>query len=367
MNKPHILIVITKSDLGGAQIHVLGLLAELSNQYRFTLAAGEPGFLTRECERMGIDVLILRNLKRPINLIDDYRGLVELRQLLSELNPDIVHLHSSKAGVLGRLAATSTGKQSIFTAHGWAFTEGAGWKQRSYGLLIEWLLGLLPSTIISVSDYDYHLASYFRVGRNHRRWVIKNGIGEFSGQQPDWDQDRDKPVHILNIGRMSRAKNQLLLIEAFAKMRSKVNLEIIGEGHLEPMIQSRANSLGVADRILFSGPVENIVPSFEKCQIFALSSDYEGLPLSVLEAMSAGKPVVATDVGGVKEAVVHGESGLLSERGNADAFASHLDMLVEDVVGRQRMGEAGRRRYLQLFKLERMVKEVDKVYETVLR
>ena len=151
-NRPTIMMLITKADTGGAQIHVLTLIRHLKDRFQFVLVCGEEGFLTNEVAKLSVEIIIVAALQRKINLKFDYAALSELRELFEKRKPDIVHTHSSKAGVLGRIAARKSGSNAIFTAHGWAFTEGAGFLQRSYGLIVEWLVGRLRFDVIAVSE-----------------------------------------------------------------------------------------------------------------------------------------------------------------------------------------------------------------------
>ncbi|MEE9447596.1 MAG: glycosyltransferase, partial [Arenicellales bacterium] len=198
-NLPTILILITKADVGGAQVHVLEILKQLKPRYHFILATGEEDFLSKQAREIGIEVRILKHLKRAIRFQEDKFGLQEIKFLLQDIKPDIFHCHSSKAGVLGRLAAWRTGTKTIFTAHGWAFTEGAPKLQRSYGLLVESLLCRLVGSVITISDYDFKLAQRFKVGTAQKRFLIKNGVAKpqaFSARKTS------QVLNILTIGRL---------------------------------------------------------------------------------------------------------------------------------------------------------------------
>ena len=359
----HIVILITKSDIGGAQIHVLNLLSHLREQYRFTLVCGEEGYLTEKAEKLGIDTIILKNLRRRISPFTDYLGYREIRRLLTELKPDCLHLHSSKAGLLGRLAAWRERVAVVFTAHGWAFTEGAGTLQRIYGLLAEWSLRYIGASVITVSQYDYQLALKFDVITPTNSWTIFNGVEGIDNLAVNRFTDR---VHILNIGRMARAKNQKLLIEAAALVQRDFQLTIVGSGRFSEELKSLAKDLGISAKVVFAGTEGDVAEWFRSAHIFALSSDYEGLPLSVIEAMSAKLPVVATEVGGVNELVANGENGFLVPRGDARAFAQKLEILIDDADLRWKYGENGYQRFIENFQASLMCSKTAEVYEKVL-
>jgi glycosyltransferase involved in cell wall biosynthesis len=130
MTKKRILLLITRSEPGGAQSHVLELLQGLKKKYEVILATGEQGFLLDEAKVLGIEAFLLPSLKRNISPVNDIKAYKEIRDTLLQTRPDLVHTHSSKAGILGRLAAHRLGIKNIFTAHGWAFADGTPWPRK---------------------------------------------------------------------------------------------------------------------------------------------------------------------------------------------------------------------------------------------
>ena len=359
MELPHVFLLITKADIGGAQIHVLSLIKSLQNKIRFTLGCGEQGYLTDQAKLLGIEVIVIPQLQRQISLTRDFSSIGEIRDVLQRLKPDLLHAHSSKAGVIGRLAARSAGIKSLFTAHGWAFTEGAGFIQRSYGLVVEWTLARIGNGIITVSKYDRDLAYRFKVRARDGNWLIQNGVFQIQGKI---ELEKPGKIRLLNIGRMARAKNQRLLLQAVAEVERNFKLSIVGVGHFRTDLENMVRELNLVDKVEFAGNAPEISTLFQDSHIFVLSSDYEGLPLSILEAMSAGLPVVSTDVGGVKEAVVHGKTGFLVERGNSKALAEKITALIDDRALRHRFSENGLDRYDRYFRLEKMCDSTLQVY-----
>ncbi len=250
--RPLILILITKADIGGAQVHVLEILKRLNERYLFVLATGEQDYLTEQAKNLGIEVRVLDHLKRPIKLAEDRRGLVECISLLREIKPDLLHTHSSKAGVIGRLAAWRVGIPSLFTAHGWAFTVGAPALQRAYGLLVESVLCRLVGRVVTISDFDFQLARHYRVGAARNRYLVKNGISQSqvagkSGQQP--------VLQILTIGRLSPIKNHAMLLDALAFLSLPFHARIIGEGECRAELEARIIALGLSSKVELLGAV----------------------------------------------------------------------------------------------------------------
>jgi len=361
--RPLILILITKADIGGAQVHVLEILKRLNQRYRFVLATGENDYLSERASQLGIEVRVLNHLKRPINLSEDRRAYTECVSLLREIKPDLLHSHSSKAGVIGRLAAWRVGIPSIFTAHGWAFTEGAPAIQRAYGLLLESLLCRLPGRVVTISDYDFQLAKHYRVGTSRNRFLVKNGISQPGIIKPSSSRGE---LQILTIGRLSPVKNHAMLLDALAALSLPFHARIIGDGECRTELQSKIKSLDLEQKVELLGEVTQTTEYLAKADIFVLSSNYEGLPLSVLEAMSMGLPVIATDVGGVKEAVLNEQTGLLSVRKDAMQFAKNIAKLESRPELRKQYGERAQSHYAQNFTADRMVRELESIYRELL-
>lgn len=354
------MLLITKADIGGAQIHLLTLIRNLKVRYEFILVCGEEEFLTVAARKLSIEVIIVSSLQRQIKLSKDYSTYKKLVELIREKNPEFIHIHSSKAGIIGRLAAWKSGRKAIFTAHGWAFTEGAGLLQRSYGLGAEWLIGRLNFDVILVSKYDFALARRFRVITNQSGYLIQNGV---ESRPFERIPRQTKTPAIVTVGRLVPQKNQELLIRAIANIQSEFKLIIVGDGPNFKELTALAETLSVDHRIEFVRQSVEIAKWFEQADIFALSSIYEGLPLSIIEAMSYSLPVVATDVGGVSELIDHGETGFLVSRNNDLLLAKYLEILINDSNLRSEFGTLAKQKYGQSFTAEKMCKLTESVYQ----
>src|SRR5882724_11303910 len=158
-----ILYLLTKADLGGAQVHVLDLLRGLRRETDAVVGVGETGYFTDAVRKLGVPYYVLPNLVHPISPLKDCRAMADVAHLIRLLKPDVVHAHTSKAGVIGRLAASVAGVPSIFTAHTWCFAEGTSLKWRLVGVPAERLAGLLSSAIINVSEANQELAMRHRI------------------------------------------------------------------------------------------------------------------------------------------------------------------------------------------------------------
>ena len=243
------------------------------------------------------------------------RAVAEVRGILRHLRPDLVSAHSSKAGVVGRLAARSLGIPTVFTAHGWSFTPGVPRASASVYRWSERLAAPLTARIITVSDFDRELAVRERVASPARLVTIHNGMPDIP---PSMMADPGAaPVRLAMIARFEPPEGSR---DAFPRAgrvaRTRWTLDLIGDGALMPDARRMVGSLGLAPRVTFRGPVDDVPALLARAQIYLLVSNWEGFPRSILEAMRAGLPVVASRVGGVAEAVEDGGSGFLAARGD---------------------------------------------------
>jgi len=353
-----VMMVITKADIGGAQVHVLQILRELGHQYQFILITGEEDFLTERARALDVEVVICDQLVRSITPAKDFSVITALVRLIHQYKPVFLHAHSFKAGLVARLAVKMTRVPAAFTAHGWAFTPGAPVSQVALGLMAESLLCRMCAAVITISEHDFFLARKYRVGSARSRFLIPNA-GEFVGAKAKPDHS---PVKLLCVGRLTPVKNQKFLLEVMQHLPEEVTLTIIGEGLERYGLEQQVINLGLRHRVSLPGEVLDIVPYLEAAQIFVLCSNYEGLPLSVLEAMSAGLPVVSTDVGGIREAVIHGESGFLVPRGDMQQMIVRLKKLIDDPDLRLNFGKRGRRHYLENYVLKRFIDQMEQFY-----
>jgi len=359
-----LLYIVTLPDLGGAQSHVLELARGLRTAFDLHLATGRAGPLTFAARELDVPVHFVPSLGRDIDPASDAAALREITALLRHLHPDLVHAHSSKAGFIGRLAARIVGAPAVFTAHGWGFTPGVPWLRAQAARIAETLAAPLASAIICVSAYDAGLARKYLPCTGNRVFMVHNGIPV---DAPVASPAR-QPARVIMVARFSEPKDQSLLLRAFATARgqSQARLVLVGSGPELPACQLLARRLGIAPFVDFLGDREDVPSLLAGASILALTTRYEGLPVSILEAMRAGLPVVASDVGGIAEQVEHGTTGILVPRGDVDATAAALCMLLRDPSLRQAMGEAGRRKFLREFTVDRMLAQTEAIYARVL-
>ena len=355
----HILYLITRAEMGGSQTHVLDLLQGFRDRFHLSLATGEEGFLTEEARRRNIPVYVLPNLVQPLKPKQDFRALFDVTSLLRKLKPDLIHCHTSQAGIIGRTAARLAGVPAIFTAHTWSFAEGTSKLWKLVGTPSERLAARWTDTVIAVSNSNRELAIRRNVVKSNRIVTVHNGVADTRWRaQPG----RAGTPRITMVARFAPQKNQAQLLHALAAVTVCLSLCFIGDGPTRPEAEALANSLGIADRVTFAGVRTDTDRILADSDIFVLSTNWEGFPITILEAMRAGLPVIASDVDGVREAVIDESTGVLVPRGDLETLTAKLTLLLSDPALRERLGQAGRDRYEAEFTQKIMLDRIASVY-----
>ena len=361
-----IVFLITRSDaIGGAHIHVRDMASQLiSDGYDVSVIIGGGGVFSEILKDAGINVVCLNHLIRQINPFYDLRAFFEIRKALKTLKPDLLSTHSAKAGVLGRIASFRMGFPVIFTAHGWSFTDGIPLLKRKMFLLIEKLLAPLSTRIICVSEYDRNLALKNNLAKDSKVLTIHNGMPDSQDSKNMANPAVAQPSFLM-VARFDEPKDQELLVNAVSEVND-CKLTLIGDGDSLQRTKDLAIKLKVNDRVEFMGQVIATEEIFARHQVYVLISKWEGLPRSIIEAMRAGMPVIASDVGGCSEEIKDGINGFLIPRGDLKTLISKLSLLTSNPDLRLRMGNESRRCYKNKFTFEKMYRENVRVYKEII-
>lgn len=359
-------IICQSGQFGGAQIHVRDLSTALRAAGHDTVVlAGANGALGDELRKRGVPFHPLRHIVRGLGPLQLVRSLLELREMLREIKPDIISTHSTKAGFIGRIAGATLGIPTLFTAHGWGFTEGRPLLQRFAFWAIEWATAPLVARVITVCESDRSAAARTRVTSSDRLVAINNAMPDV--EETLRARPGDSPARLVMVARLSRWKDQSTLLHALSDLKDlDWQLDLVGDGPLRGQVEKLAQRLGLTSRVTFCGFRLDIPERLAQAQVFLLISKWEGFPRSILEAMRAGLPVVASDVGGVPESVVDGETGFVIPRGDVGLLHDCLLKLISNPELRVRMGRNGRARYEERFTFDRLVGRTTEIYESVL-
>ena len=356
----NILFVITRADnIGGAQVHVKDLAVALQqDQHKVLVLTGQKGKYNEDLRLAGIESVACESLSNAINPFADGKTLRFILYIISLFKPDLLAAHSSKAGILGRIASRIAKVPCTFTAHGWAFTPGVPQPNRTIYKWLEKTAAPFSDKIICVSEYDRQIAQKTGISPN-KLVTVHNGMKDISSQFLS-DPGKSKPVRIAMIARFDKQKDHQTLIQAFPGLDAE--LILVGDGVNLEGIRQQAENLGISNKVKFLGFRQDIAEILTEVQIFTLISNWEGLPCTIIEAMRAGLPVVASDVGGVKEIVVEAETGYVINQGDVEALHQKLSYLINNKQVREKMGKLARQRYESELTFEHMYQQTLEVY-----
>jgi glycosyltransferase involved in cell wall biosynthesis len=360
--------LITKSESGGPQTHLSQLGSYLIGKgHEVAIMAYPGGWLEGEAKRIGIKFYPNRFLDNSIQPVRELRALFLIEKALADFKPDLLSCHSTKAGILGRLAPRF-GMKTLFTAHGWAFTEGVpAWREFPVTFL-ERLCANFCSKIICVSEHDRQLALRYKIASGNKFITVHNGV-EVVKEIPA--KDYSGKLKIVFTGRLVAPKDPFSLVKAVSllpeDLRARVEVAIVGGGSYERELRELINQLQLDDKVKMLGalPRSEVFKVLAPAHIFALISDWEGLPRSILEAMSSGMVTIASEVGGVAE-LVDESSGFLVKRRDVEGVKGALIKLLSDPGLIKEMGEKAHQKALEQFSLEKMIESTVGVYEEML-
>lgn len=378
-----VLFIITQAEIGGAQKHVIDLSSELRKTGAFECkGASEPNEnFVKILKENGVEFSPIKRLQRSINPLSDLFAFVEIYNLIKSRKPDIVHLHSSKAGVLGALVGKLAGtKKIVFTAHGWVFNEKLPWFKKGLYILISRLAALFQDAIICVSEYDKIAALKYRVAPERKLFVIHNGIDFEKLNFLDKTESREffqkatsyklqaTSCLIGSIANLYKNKAIDIFVEA-AKLiqdsmpRQNFTFLVIGEGKERESLESRIKNCELKNKFFLVGAVPEAWKYLKAFDVFVLPSLKEGFPYVILEAMAAGLPIVASRTGGIPEMIEDGENGLLIKPGDAKELAEAILKLSQDGDMAKKLTSEAERTVKERFGLKEMVRKTTEVYE----
>ncbi|MBC8034318.1 MAG: glycosyltransferase [Chitinophagaceae bacterium] len=394
-----IVMMLNRLVIGGAPLDTVQLAGFLSNHHEVYLIVGDKNdseldafFLAEQYNQLHL--VHITDMQRSLNLMKDVRAFFHILKLLRKIRPDIVHTHGAKSGLLGRLAAYAVGvKIIIHTYHGHVFHSYFNSFVSSLIVFAERTLARISSKIIAISEKQkIELVEAYRICQANKIEVIKLGIeiSKFTGsrmmeRRTDFRQQyfvRDEEVAIGIVGRIVPIKGHAFFADITAELlrmsRKPLKFFVIGDGitrkdlekiFLEKNIRTTYFPEEATDaQVIFTSWIVEIEKAMNGLDIILLTSLNEGTPVTLLEAQAASIPVVASDVGGVSEVVLHGKSGFVIKYGDLNAFVERLLLLIDDPSMRKKMGLDGKgfieanhgkqQQFLSIEKLYRQLLEV---------
>ncbi len=374
MRKTNLLYIITKLELGGAQTQLLTLLKNLDkNRFNLFLLTAREGFLCEEVASLsGLTFYRSDHLERPINPLKDIFALVEIFRFIRRHEIDIVHTHSSKAGIVGRWAAALAGVRIIFhTVHGWSFNDFQPTVMRWIFVALERFNARFTSKIIVISEHDKKKGLACRIGSADQYCLMRYGIDNAAFMIKDAAIRGELGIGPGNlvVGTISCFKPQKAL-EDFLELAflirhalPHVRFLVVGDGVLRKKIEQKISGYGLGADVILTGWRRDISRILSAMDVFVLTSLWEGLPISAIEAMAAAVPVVVTHTGGVGEIVEEGKTGALAPCQDMTSMLQKVLPLLRDDVLRKQVGLNARESVRNRFKVEVMIRESAALYE----
>lgn len=353
--KVKILQIITKADWAGAQriVYEICKLAKENTKIEMEVAVGEKGILEEKLRNeLGITVHTIKNLVHPIKPLVDLKGYREIKNLIKQNNYDVVHCHSSKARILGVLAAKrSNVKRIIYTQHGyWSILQYEG-MLRKMVILINRYVAKKATDLVLISKSDIDLSKKMKIGSEDKYRLIYNKITVEKDKikkgilRKELNINQDTKI-IGNVSRVDNPKNPSLFVDIakeYLKNNDNVLFVWVGDGKLKEQAINYVKKLNLEDKVKFIGFRENGIDYMNDFDLLLLTSNWEGVPITILEAIELNIPILSTDVGGIKEII--GESSVFNEMENiSDRINEKLNSSTHKVRIKNNFGD-----YIKLY------------------
>ena len=279
---------------------------------------------------------------REVEAKKDVKAIIKVRKILKQIKPDIVYLHSSKAGAIGRIALAFNFRIKIlYNAHGWYFNAQISDKKKKIFALIEKILAIKTDKIINISKSEYDSALKYKIAPEKKMCIIENGIDFTKFQNNDKYREETRKHYLIGdneivigvVGRLTEQKDSMTMIKAFElvnKENNNTRLMYVGSGELEEDVRQYAKEHNILDKVIITGWVDNVekyIPAFD---IAVLPSKWEGFGLVLIEYMACNKPIVATNVGGIKDIIENYRNGILCNVQDYKTISETIIFLIEN-------------------------------------
>ena len=375
MKRKKVLYVITQAEMGGAQRYLYDLATSSDAQnYDISVAIGQgqDQSLINELKGKNIITYQIKHLVRQVSPLNDILAIFELRKIYKRIKPDVIHLNSSKAGVLGSLANHTIAKISyniVYTAHGWVFNEPMNKIKKILYWSLEKITSQPKDKIICVSEFDRQTAIKYKIAGAKKLTTIHNGLDNNlmvfltkEEARKELKLPTDKTI-VGTVANFYKTKG----LEYFIKAIKELNDEniigvIIGEGDLRMELKKLISSLGLKNKLLLLGKHTNASKYLKAFDIYACSSVKEGFPYSILEAMAAKLPIISTNVGGIPEMIKDNNNGLLVEPKNPEILSEEIKLLIKNQDLSQKLAEKAEQDVKNNFTKEQMIKQTFGLY-----
>ncbi|MDP2684220.1 MAG: glycosyltransferase [bacterium] len=383
-NKPKILYIITQGHWGGAQKYVFDIATALADDFDISVAVGEPNYMPDLQKKMlnnnKIKLIQLNFLQRSISPIKDFLALLEIKSLYKKIKPDIVHLNSAKAGILGSLAAyqlPATSYQLLYPVHGWVFNEPMKKSKKNFYKFLERFTSNIKNKIIVLSESEKNTGITDLKIPENKFTIIPIGITalktyeKIQARQAIHSILKNKPANFLNsyiIGTIANfypTKNLDNLITSILKIKDKFgnyNVVLIGDGKERSHLELLIAKYNLKNNVHLLGFIDNAQKYIKAFDVFVLPSKKEGMPYTLLEAKINSVPIIATSVGSIPNMIKNNKSGLLVPAENTEKLAEAILFAYNNQETMWQMAEVGAGEHLPENMANEMIKKTNLLY-----
>lgn len=367
---------ITQATIGGTLEYIKLLFKYIDkSNYEFELICPSYGPMKKDIEKMGFKVYEI-DMEREVNITKDFISYNKISKTIKNINPDIVHVHSSKAGVIGRIASYRCKIPCIYNAHGWSFSMNISNSKKNTYAIIEKITSLFCNRIINISEYEQNLALKYNICKKSKMSLIYNGIDINKYNKKKYndnivnDLGIEKNSFVVGmVARVSEQKDPIKFIDIAKYVCDRIEnakFILVGDGELNLQVRSYIDKLCLNDKVIITGWVDNVEDYIKIFDIAILTSRWEGFGLVLAEYMAASKPIVASDVGAIPELIIDGHNGKLVElKDGAYGFGEAIIKLYKDKDLSNKFKKNSLKIVNEKFSIDRVIEQHEIVYRSV--
>lgn len=359
---------------GGVATYLESLIEDqIGRGNHVSLIVGNNGELTEYVKKNfpSVKVFIIDTMKREIDIIGICKSIFKMRKIIKTINPDIIQFNCIMAGLIGRLSDIGLKNKVIYNAHGWAFEPGTSKKFKIPAIIIEKFLSYFTNKIICVSNYELNIATKYHIfSKKNQPVVIKNGSKDYFKNYNNFYSD-DGVFRITMAARFWDQKNQLDLIKGFKlllnnNLGKKCLLYLLGDGPNLQLCKDFVKNNNLEDFVIFTGQVSNVHYYYDISDVVALITNYDAIAISLIEALSMGKPLIASNVSGVPENFLYNKNGFCIKNDPIIIY-KYLNIMLNNNNLLISMGNYSRKLYLKEFTNKKNVESHNNLYQNLFR
>jgi len=366
------IVLILQGGKGGTHEYLKYLLGHL-NKEKYEMVAICHGEVYNDLKSKGYAVHAV-NMVREISPVEDMMALVKILVYLRKNKPDLVYAHSTKAGVLGRVAAGILSIPNVYNPHGWSFNmKVSHWKKNIY-MWVERIASLFADKIVAISEFEYDVAVQNRIAPKSKMVLIRNGV-DLVRFRKKTDGDLKKRLGIPAdhkvvgmVGRLTEQKAPQMFVEVCRRVTAtypKCTFVLVGDGELRGVVEKMISQYRLQDKLLLTGWVDHPEPYIAMMAIGVLTSQWEGFSLVLAEMMACGKPVVASNVDSIPYVVEDRINGILCDRDDVQGFVEGILALLQKPDLYQAMSEAAYQHARDKFDVARVIAQHEEMFDSL--